>query len=147
MCLFQGVGGYLCSSRRSWHHSSLCRAIEGLQRLRASSQASWWAHVYCSQPNMVEMRSVMEPETDTHRWLTAIEGCPLSAAWPQQQLRNARHYLMNHFSLLRYQHLPSPYNKIIVIHSIQIVSLNLLLWALVAPHVDCLKYPNYAPFC
>lgn len=29
---------------------------------------------------MVEMRSVTEPRTETHRWLTMIEGCPLSAA-------------------------------------------------------------------
>lgn len=45
------------------------------------------APAHCSCANMVEMRSVTEPGTDTHRWLGVIEGCPLSVAWPQQ-LRN-----------------------------------------------------------
>lgn len=34
---------------------------------------------------MVGMRSVTEPGTEAHRWLTMIEGCPLSAA-PLEQL-------------------------------------------------------------
>lgn len=31
----------------------------------------------------MEMRSVTEPGTEAHRWLTMIEGCPLSAAPPE----------------------------------------------------------------
>lgn len=60
----------------------LCGSTETAARHRG-----WWAPAHCSCANMVEMRSVTEPGTHTHRWLTVIEGCPLSAAWPQQ-LRN-----------------------------------------------------------
>lgn len=70
-----------------FHASSVCHAAEGLQRLQLGTEASKWALAHCSCANMVEMRSVTEPGTDTHRWLSVIEGCPLSAAWPQQ-LRN-----------------------------------------------------------
>lgn len=31
----------------------------------------------------MEMRTVTEPGTEAHRWLTMIEGCPLSAAPPE----------------------------------------------------------------
>lgn len=71
-----GGGGYLCSSLCY----CACYAAVSLQRRRASTEASWWAPVHCRQANMVEMRSVTEPRTETHRWLTMIEGCPLSAA-------------------------------------------------------------------
>lgn len=40
---------------------------------------------------MEEMRSVTEPGTAAHRWLTMIEGCPLSAA-PKEPLTNAESF-------------------------------------------------------
>lgn len=59
-------------------------AAIGPQRL-ASPEPSWWAPVHCRQANMVGMSNVTEPGTEVHRWLTVIEGCPLSAA-PLEQL-------------------------------------------------------------
>lgn len=63
----------------------VCSTAVSLQRLWASTEASWWAPVHCRQANMVEMRSVTKPGTQTHRWPTMIEGCPLSAG-PQELL-------------------------------------------------------------
>lgn len=79
MFQFSGAGECLPSSLRVWHASYLCHAeAEGPQRLHPEVPARW------SCANTVEIRSVTEPWTAPHRWLAAIEGCPLSAAWPQQ---------------------------------------------------------------
>lgn len=50
------------------------------------TQASWWAPVHCRQANTVAMSRVSEPDTETHKWLTMIEGCPFTHWILWQQL-------------------------------------------------------------